>query len=131
MLGALALVGPAGIPRGYRLVSESIVNHPVDGGMGALLQVESSGVYVMYIAGCAQSCPQDWARGVDAGQRIKAARKAAGLTQTQLAQSADISLRLEQKYESGETSYLKASADTAVRLAAGLNTTVEALINGR
>ena len=56
---------PAGLPAGYRLVSEEAVNHPDNGQAGALLQVLATGIYVLYSAGVTISIPQDFARNLD------------------------------------------------------------------
>jgi transcriptional regulator with XRE-family HTH domain len=55
------------------------------------------------------------------------ARRAAGLTQTQLAEKAGIKIGTIRKLESGERSIMKAQLDTILPLARALNVTVEEL----
>lgn len=55
---------------------------------------------------------------------ISSRRRELGLTQVELARAADVSLRTIKGWESGQT---KPSVDLAIRLAAVLRTSVEAL----
>ena len=59
-------------------------------------------------------------------QRI---RKQAGLSQSQLAEQAGVSIRMIQKYETGERNINNASAITIYKLAKALKVTVEDLLS--
>lgn len=60
--------------------------------------------------------------------RLKAIRKAAGLTQDELARKAGITLCVLQKYENGTNRLLGARAENVLRIARALGVTVEELI---
>lgn len=59
---------------------------------------------------------------------LKAIRQHAGLSQSELARLADVSVRTLQDYEQGKKPIGKAAADTVLRLAEALHCTVEELI---
>jgi|GEM_PF-5859793 len=61
-LNANLIIGAAGIPKGFKLCKEEIIKHPVDGGWGALLQNEKTGLYVHYAAGASRAIDQKIAR---------------------------------------------------------------------
>ena len=63
---------------------------------------------------------------MNALQRI---RKQAGLSQSQLAELSEVSLRMIQKYETGERNINNASAVTVYKLAQTLKVNVEDLLN--
>lgn len=56
-------------------------------------------------------------------------RKRAGLSQSQLAELSGVSLRMIQKYETGERNINNASAITVYKLAQTLKVNVEDLLN--
>ena len=58
-------------------------------------------------------------------------RKRAGLSQSQLAEQSDVSLRMIQKYETGVKNINNASVSTVIRLAKALNVDVESLLDER
>jgi len=60
-------------------------------------------------------------------EKLRAARKEAGLSQTALAEAAGISLRTLQNYELGKR--YPASLEITLRLATALNTTAERLLS--
>ena len=60
---------------------------------------------------------------------LKKLREACGMTQAQLAEAANVSLRSLQKYETGERDLAKAEAATVLKIARALDTTVESLIS--
>ncbi|MBD5513339.1 MAG: helix-turn-helix domain-containing protein [Lachnospiraceae bacterium] len=55
--------------------------------------------------------------GIPYGSALKHYRQVKGLTQAQLAEAAEVSLKTLQKYESGERSIQRARTDTVLRLA--------------
>lgn len=59
---------------------------------------------------------------------IKKAREAVGLSQSQLAAAAEISVRMLQEYEQGRKRIDKAEAGKVLRIAKALGTTVEELL---
>lgn len=61
--------------------------------------------------------------------KLKSARLASGLSQSQLAEAAGLSLRTLQAYECGARDLKKAAAETVLLLAKKLNSTVEELIS--
>lgn len=60
--------------------------------------------------------------------RLKSLRKAAGLTQDELARKSGVVLSALQKYENGSTRLLGARAENVLRIAKALGVTVEDLI---
>ena len=60
--------------------------------------------------------------------KLKQYRKIAGMTQPQLADAAEISVRTLQDYEQGRKPLEKAAAITVLRLARAMSCTVEDLI---
>jgi transcriptional regulator with XRE-family HTH domain len=62
---------------------------------------------------------------VEVGARIRADRKALGMSQTRLAEALDLTFQQVQKYERGTN---RVSASTLVRTARALGTTVSALV---
>lgn len=60
--------------------------------------------------------------------RLKAIRKAAGLTQDELARKSGVTLCVLQKYENGTNRLLGARAENVLRIARALDVTVEELI---
>ena len=61
MTSAKLILNPSGVPEGFRLVSDKLLCHPVDGQYGALLQNKETGIYVFHAAGANRSIPRDWA----------------------------------------------------------------------
>lgn len=59
---------------------------------------------------------------------IKKAREAVGISQSQLAAAAEISVRMLQEYEQGRKRIDKAEAGKVLRIAKALGTTVEELL---
>lgn len=59
---------------------------------------------------------------------LKTHRTAKGLSQSQLAEHAGISVRVLQAYEQGERDINKAQAGTLLRIARALNCTIEDLL---
>jgi transcriptional regulator with XRE-family HTH domain len=60
--------------------------------------------------------------------KLKSAREAAGLSQSQLAKKAGVSVRTLQEYEQGRKPISKAAAEKVVRIAQAVGKTVEELI---
>lgn len=56
------IIGAAGIPKGFKLCHNKTIKHPVDNMDGALLQNESTGIYVHYAAGIVRSINQNKAK---------------------------------------------------------------------
>lgn len=59
------VIGMPGIPKGFKLCNDEIIKHPTDGMWGALLQNESTGIYVHYSAGVTRTIDQRKAREMD------------------------------------------------------------------
>lgn len=59
---------------------------------------------------------------------LKQLRNQAGLSQSQLAMIADVSIRMIQKYESGDKDIQKAQAITVYKLARALDCSIEDVI---
>ena len=59
---------------------------------------------------------------------IKEKRESLGLSQSKLAEAAEISVRMLQEYEQGRTRIDKAEAGKVLRIAKALGTTVEELL---
>lgn len=62
-------------------------------------------------------------------EKLIALRTAAGLTQNELADKIGVTLRVFQKYESGEVNLNRIAVETAVKLSKALNVSVEELIS--
>ena len=67
---------------------------------------------------------------VDIDNRLKPARQKVGLSQTQLAEKLDISLKTIQDYEQNRKSLAAARADTVIKMAHVLKVKPEYLIKG-
>lgn len=101
----LSYLGPAGAPQGWRMVSKRAVEHP-QGGVGALLQNQRTGIYCLYIFAPrhSRSIDQRYAfNHADLGARIKTLRISAGLTQAQLADRAGMTKTGVASWEQGAT----------------------------
>lgn len=59
------IIGGTGIPQGFKLCNEEVIKHPVDNAWGALLQNETTGIYVHFVAGVTRSIDQQVAKELD------------------------------------------------------------------
>lgn len=62
--------------------------------------------------------------------KLQELRRAAGLSQSQLAEKSGVPVRTLQKYETGEVDLGKASAYTVMKLAAAVGCSVEEMLHG-
>mgnify|MGYP000918757609 CR=1 FL=1 len=69
-MNAKLIIGEAGIPQGFKLCNKEIIKHPVDNMWGALLQNETTGVYVHFVAGTVRSIDQRKAMKLDSNSVI-------------------------------------------------------------
>lgn len=106
-------------PVGWRLVSEEAVEHP-DGGYGALIQNDRSGVYRLYSNGASKGINADYAYAhADLGSHIKALRVNAGFSQAELAKQLGLSKTAVAAWEQG-ISIPATRSLTALQLVIGL-----------
>ena len=59
------IIGSAGIPKGFKLCNNEIIKHPKDNAWGALIQNETTGIYMHYTAGVMRSINQKKAQKME------------------------------------------------------------------